>query len=139
MPAGELIPMSEKAQENRFRRLARRRDWTSFGAEPTPFPDPRLDEALRRFRKFVIAFRSHSKGTLARYRYKIEHERMTKGTGQAVLDHLKSQGILTLKGSMYYLDPRLLGELSGATYADCAARRFGPRTINFVNEALGRG
>ena len=40
--------------------------WTSFRSSPTTTQDPRADEALRRFRKFVISFRSHSKGSLKR-------------------------------------------------------------------------
>ncbi len=115
---------------------ARAHPWTTFATEPLPIPDLRLDEALRRFRKFVIAFRSHSKGNLARYRHKIEHERMTKGAGRAVLNYMISEGILSLSGSMYYLDPDLLGARSGATYADCMARRFGEQTIEFVDRAL---
>ena len=44
--------------------------WTSFASEPSTVEDAGIDEALRRLRKFVIAFRSHSKGNLARYRGK---------------------------------------------------------------------
>ena len=65
--------------------------WTSFATDPPPVSDPRIDEALRQLRKFVIAFRSHSKGNLARYRAKLDHARMTKGSGQAVLDLLLSE------------------------------------------------
>ena len=52
--------------------------WTNFAVEPTSMKDPRIDEALRRFRKFVISFRAHGRGSLARFKEKIEHERMTK-------------------------------------------------------------
>jgi hypothetical protein len=115
---------------------ARNHPWTSFATEPAPVDDPRLDEALRRFRKIVIAFRSHSKGNLARYQHKIEHARMTKGAGQAVLNHLIDEHILSLKAPMYFLDPVRLGEAAGATYADCMARRFQPKTIEFVRKAI---
>lgn len=122
---------------------ARAYPWTAFATSPTPIKDPKLDEALRRFRRFVTAFRSHSKGSLARLDDKIQHARMTKGSGRAVLDLLVGSGILRRDGSMFRMDSALLGSLAGATYADCVARNFSPRTIKFVSEALradpGRG
>jgi hypothetical protein len=110
--------------------------WTSFATDPTPNEDPRVDEALRRFRKIVMAFRSHSKGSLARYKYKIEHERMTKGSGKKILALMLSENIISLNGSMYFLDPVRLGERVGATYVDCAARQFSARTLDFVRRSL---
>ena len=53
--------------------------WTSFAVEPPQAHGPKTEEALRRFRKFVIEFRSHKNRGLARYRGKIEHSRMDKG------------------------------------------------------------
>ena len=42
--------------------------WNAFASEPPPsLDDPNLEEALRRFRRFVIAFRSHKNSGLARY------------------------------------------------------------------------
>lgn len=111
--------------------------WTSFATTPVSVEDPRLDEALRRFRRFVTAFRSHSKGSLARYRPKIEHNRMTKGTGYAVLQHMLNEGILSIVGNLYYLDPDALAAKTGASYPDCMARRFNKKTIAFVGQALG--
>jgi hypothetical protein len=110
--------------------------WINFATEPTPPVDPRVDEALRRLRKFVISFRSHGKGSLGRYRHKIEHERMIKGSGQAILDALLAHHILSLQGSMYFLDPEALATEVGTTYKDCMSRRFNPRTITFAQRAL---
>ncbi len=110
--------------------------WTSFATNPSPVSDPRIDEALRRLRKFVIAFRSHSKGNLARYRAKLDHARMTKGSGKAVLYILLSEGILSIAGSMYVLDPDKLAACAGTNYTDCMARRFSDQTIEFVRRAL---
>jgi hypothetical protein len=110
--------------------------WTSFASDPLPIDDPRVDEALRRFRKFVIAFRSHSKGNLARYQHKIEHSRMTKGMGNVILKAMLAEKILTLNGSMYFLDPDLLGKVTGASYADCMSRRFSTNTVDFIKKAI---
>jgi len=113
--------------------------WTSFATEPAPIEDPRVDEALRRLRKFVIAFRSHSRGRLARFKGKIEHARMTKGAGQQVLDLMMAEGILSLEGSIYFLDPDQLAAQAGANYTDCMARRFGAQAVAFARRALEVG
>lgn len=110
--------------------------WTGFSSEPTQIEHPALNEAMRRFRRFVTAFRSHSKGNLARYQHKIEHERMTKGAGQAVLKRLVSDNILTLKGSMYFLDADRLGSLTGATYSECMKRQFKQSSIQYIESIL---
>jgi hypothetical protein len=110
--------------------------WTSFATDPAPTEDIRVDEALRRFRKFVISFRSHSKGRLARYKGKIEHERMTKGTGRKVLDRMLAEEIVSLEGPMYFLSPERLSERAGTNYSDSMARQFGQQTLSFIARAL---
>ena len=110
--------------------------WASFATEPSHDDDPQVDEALRRFRKFVITFRSHKYRGLARVKDKIEHARMTKGTGQAVLDFMVGERVLSRGGSRYFLDADRLAELTGTTYGDCMASRFGSKAIDFVRRAL---
>jgi hypothetical protein len=110
--------------------------WTSFASDPSPASDPRIDEALRRLRKFVIAFRSHSKGSLRRYRDKLDHARMTKGSGQSVLNLMLRERVIFIAGNMYVLDPNRLATCTGTNYADCMARRFDDKAANFVREAL---
>ena len=110
--------------------------WTGFATDPSPVSDPRINEALRRLRKFAIAFRSHSKGNLARYRAKLDHARMTKGSGKAILNLLLSEEILSISGNMYVLDPDKLATHVGTNYTDCMTRRFSERTIQFVQRAL---
>ena len=112
--------------------------WTSFAIEQpaTQSDDPLIDEALRRFRKFVVEFRSHKNGGLARSRHKIDSSRMTKGTGQVVLNAMLDAGIVTRDQARYYLDADRLGELTETTYGDYMAYQFGPKVIVFVQEAL---
>ncbi|MFC3711420.1 hypothetical protein ACFOMD_02485 [Sphingoaurantiacus capsulatus] len=110
--------------------------WTSFRSNPTKAQDPKVDEGLRRFRKFVIAFRSHSKGALKRYAGKIEHERMTKGTGRAVLDHMLATGILSTDGSMYTLDADALAAVAGSSYVATMASNYPDKTLKFIAEAV---
>jgi hypothetical protein len=110
--------------------------WTNFSTNPTESADTRLEEALRRFRKFVIAFRSHSKGSLKRFRDKLDHERMTKGPGRAVLDHMLKVGVVTLDGEMYTLHPQELASQADATYLACVSRKYSERTLQFVKAAI---
>ncbi len=114
----------------------RKYPWSNFASEPSPSIDPQSDEALRRFRKFVISFRSHGKSHLARFKGKIEHARMTKGAGQKVLDLMVDKGILSLQGRLYYLNVEKLAELTGTTYHACVARHFDQKAIFFIREAL---
>lgn len=110
--------------------------WTAFSTSPTEQEDPLVREGLRRLRKFVVAFRSHSKGSLKRYRDKIEHARMTKGVGQAVLDQLVHDEVLSLDGSMYTLDSQRLGSIVGTTYADAMSFSFGATTVAYIQSAV---
>ncbi len=112
--------------------------WNSFATEPPNVQsgDPQVYEALRRFRKFVVAFRAHGHRELARSRRKIESQRMIKGTGQAVLDAMLEAGIVTRDQVRYYLDTGALGELTETTYGGCMAYEFGPKAIDFVRKAL---
>jgi len=110
--------------------------WTNFRSEPTIVQDPRTAEALRRFRKFVISFRSHSKGALKRFARKLEHERMTKGTGRAVLDHMLATGIVSTDGSMYTMYPDKLAQVADASYVSIMARHFSDGAIAFVQDAV---
>ena len=110
--------------------------WTSFTTTAKNSQDPRTNEALRRFRKFVISFRSHSKGSLKRYAAKIEHERMTKGAGRSVLDHMLRCGVVSTDGSMYTLHPSALAEKAGLSYGMCMSRNFPDKAVQFVQDAL---
>ena len=112
--------------------------WPGSASHPTAPQDLRTDEALRRFRKFIIAFRSHSKGSLKRYDAKIEHERMTKGVGRAVLTHLIGTGILTPDGSMYTLHPNTLADVAGTSYGPCMAREFSDKAVAFAEAAIAK-
>lgn len=111
--------------------------WASFASDSTQADDTGLGDALRALRRLVLAFRSHSKGRLARYRDKIEHARMTKGTiGIALRQKMVSDGILSLEESMYFLEPDILGSKVGATYQDLKLKRYGASIRGYVRDVL---
>lgn len=115
---------------------ARSHPWTSFAVEQTLMDDPKIEEALRRLRKFIISFRSHSRGSLARFKGKIEHRRMTKGTGNAVLELILRDKILSYRDPMYFLDADNLAAHTGLSYIDCMECQFGAQAIVFVRRAI---
>ncbi|WP_139351947.1 hypothetical protein [Polaromonas sp. A23] len=109
--------------------------WTNFASPSVPDEDPRTSDALRTLRRLVMAFRSHSKGRLARFQDKIEHARMLKGSiGEAVLRKLITDGVLTLEGSMYYLEPDRLGSIAGASFSDIKLKNYSPATRTYLQD-----
>ena len=113
--------------------------WNSYAADLKPknslTPDDVL-EGLRRFRKFVISCQSHGNRRLAKSSNKMESGRMTKGSGQKVLNYMLAKNVVSKEGQMYILNTSRLAELTGATYVDVAAYRFEEQAIDFVHEAL---
>jgi hypothetical protein len=107
--------------------------WVQFAFVAGPPMPANLHDALLRLRKLVMAFRSHSRGRLARFKDKIEHSRMTKGQiGVAIRNKLLKDGILAIEGEMYYLSPNALGATVGATYQDLNFKRFNDRVREYV-------
>lgn len=81
--------------------------------------DPLLKEKYLRLRRILVNFRSHSRGSLARYKGKIDHERVLKNEiGHAILKRLLKDGILTSDGSFYFLQPESVDQHLGVTYID---------------------
>jgi hypothetical protein len=95
----------------------------------TPPNDPLFRQKYFRLKRILMEFRSHSKGALARYKHKIEHERVLKNAvGQAVLDRLVRDGILSLRGRFYYLDPDKLSTNVGVSWHDLRRGRI-PKSL----------
>jgi hypothetical protein len=111
--------------------------WTSFSAPASADENPRTADALRALRRLTLAFRSHSKGQLARYKGKIEHQRMMKGdTGRAVLKQLMDDDVVSLRGPMYYLDPDALGAKGGAACVDIKLKQYSQKTREYVQRVI---
>ena len=110
--------------------------WRNYATSPHIYgdEDERLDEALRRLRKFLMVF--NGKRGLARSRNKIDSGRMTKGTGQKVLDLMLQEGIVTRDQARYYLHTDRLSELTEMTYVDCVEHNFSASAIELVQRAL---
>jgi hypothetical protein len=107
--------------------------WSTFAATMQQEEDPQTADALRALRRFIMAFRSHSKGQLARFQDKIDHARMLKGSvGTALRDKLIKDKVINLKGTMYYLEPNVLGELVGVSFLDVKLKKYSPIAREYV-------
>jgi hypothetical protein len=108
--------------------------WSHFVGQAEGANGTDIDEGLRALRRLILAFRSHSRGRLARFRGKIEHARMTKGhIGVAVREKLLSDKILTLEGEYYFINATALGQIVGATYQDLKLKHFNQKVRNYVS------
>ena len=96
--------------------------------------NPHMQEVYRRLRRIVTALQSHSKGSLARVKDKIEHRRVLKNEmGRALLDSLLEEGIMYLRGRFYHWNPDRGDEALGASYDDFCQRRLRPETQAYLN------
>ena len=112
--------------------------WHSFRGsyEPMPEATPQIEEALRRFRMFVLSFRSDKARSLGRHQDKIEGTRMVKGTGQAVLKLMMHEGIVTRNQARYSLNSNRLAELTSMSYSGFLTRNFTVEASELVRKAL---
>ncbi|WP_161140318.1 hypothetical protein [Propylenella binzhouense] len=95
------------------------------------------ERAERILRRIVTAFRSHSRGSLARFRDKIESSRVSRGAlGKRLLHQLIGDGILRLEGRFYYLNPEQCANRLGVTYYDLKNRELTPRATEYLNQFL---
>lgn len=103
-------------------------------------PDEMSDEfknAFVKLRKILITFRSHSKGSMARYKGKVDDARISGHTiGKALIDKLLSEHIIYEKGCMYMLDRDCTALKLGLTFDKLQATYPTPQMIIFINTVL---
>lgn len=111
--------------------------WTPFSSDGGEDLDPRMAEAQRALRRLCISFRSHSKGRLARFKGKVEHFRMTKGSlGVALRERMVADKVLCLEGTMYFLEPDLLGSKVGVSFQDLKLKHYPPKSRAYLQDIL---
>lgn len=95
--------------------------WTPYAIEEDKAiaKDPPLAKVYRIFRRIAMAFRSHKKGGLARYKDKIDHARMLKDDlGAAIKTQLLKDKLMYLKGKFYFWDRKVSSDLVGVSWHD---------------------
>lgn len=79
--------------------------WSDFAVESlvNDVEDKLMHEAYMRFKRIVTSLRSHSRGSLARFKGKMENRRVLKNdVGTALLKQLLEDGVMELKDEFYY-------------------------------------
>ena len=103
---------------------------------PTP-ADPALNEKFLRLKRILVHFRSHSRGKLAKYRAKIEHERVLgRESGPALLNRLLIDGILTQDESFYFLEPANVDRHLGVSWDSLKKGRTSEKLLRYLS-AIG--
>lgn len=111
--------------------------WNPFASTGGEDQDPKMADAQRALRRLCISFRSHSKGRLARYKGKVEHFRMTKGRlGEVLRECLVADRVLSLEGTMYFLEPDILGEKVGVSFQDLKMKIYSPTSRSYLQQVL---
>ncbi len=84
-----------------------------------------------------MTLRSHSRGTLARYKGKIEHQRVLQGgLGQALLARLVGDRILKLDGKFYYWVPEVAATSVGISWHQLNARATSPLLTEYLTRFI---
>jgi hypothetical protein len=105
-----------------------------YVAERTEIPaDPQLKEKYHRLRRILQEFRSHGRGSLGKYRFKIEHERVLRNEiGKAILARLLHDGILTREGDMYILHQEEVSKHMGISWLDLRQGKASDQLLAFL-------
>ena len=100
-----------------------------------------LATAYIRFRRIATTFRSHGRGSLARTRVKVEHQRVLQGAvGQALLQRLIADSVLFIGdgGTRYFWNADVADSLLGVTWQDLrngnSPEPLREYLLNFVHE-----
>jgi hypothetical protein len=95
--------------------------------------DPAVREKYLRLRKILTHFRSHSKGAMAKYRDKIENERVAGNEiGGAVLKQLLRDGILTLKDPLYFIQTDQVDKFLGISWPDLRKGGMSEKLLQYL-------
>ena len=95
--------------------------------------DPALREKYLRLRKILTHFRSHSKGSMAKYRDKVENPRVAGNpVGSAVLNSLVKDGVLILDSPMYFLQPDKVDTFLGISWPDLRKGGMSDKLLQYL-------
>lgn len=88
--------------------------------------------AYQKLRRMILMFRSHSKGSLARCRSKIDNRIGKTDLGKAIINGLLNNGVLSSEGLMYYIKSDRFAEVLGMKYDDIRSSTVNEKTKAFI-------
>ena len=113
--------------------------WNDFAvsAEAKELDTQEMHRVHLRFRRIVTSLRSHSKGSLARFKDKVEHRRVLKNQmGKALLASLLDDGILKLEDDFYHWVPERAAAVLKVSYHDLRNRRVTPEMKAYFSKFI---
>ena len=102
-----------------------------------PLGDSMIKEKYRRLRRIFSEFASHKRGGLAKYRRKIEHERVLRNPlGRQILDALIRDGILRKEQNFYHVVQEQFAAKLGITWQQLRQYESSSKLEEFLNGVL---
>ncbi len=99
--------------------------------------DEAMHEVSRRFRRIVGSLRSHSKGSLARFKDKVEHRRILKNAlGKALLAKLVHDNVLRLEKNFYHWVPESGDKLLKISWQGLRNRQLTPEMRTYFRSFI---
>jgi hypothetical protein len=96
-------------------------------------PAPEVREKYLKLRKILTHFRSHSRGTLAKLKAKVENERVAgNDTGRPVLDRLVADRILVPQGLFYFLEPSKVHDHLGVSWTELREGEVNTKLVKYL-------
>jgi hypothetical protein len=96
-------------------------------------PAPEVREKYLKLRKILTHFRSHSRGTLAKLKAKVENERVAgNDTGRPVLDRLVADRILVPQGLFYFLEPSKVHDHLGVSWTELREGEVNTKLVRYL-------
>ncbi len=93
-----------------------------------------IQKKFKRMRRIILALRSHSRGSLARYKAKIDHNRVLKNQiGEQVLAKLLKDKILESKGNFYHWNPENASQRLGIKWSDMRDNVINEKLLSYLS------
>jgi hypothetical protein len=87
-----------------------------------------------KLRKILTHFRSHSRGSMAKLRAKVENERVAgNDIGRPVLDRLVRDGILVPDGNFYFLEPAKVDQFLGVSWMRLREGEVNQKLVEYLS------
>lgn len=95
--------------------------------------DEEFYDKYQKMRRTIMNFRSHSRGSLAKYKEKIDNRIGCTDLGKRVVDGLLKEGIMVDKGRMYFINEDVMAEKLGLNYNDLRTYEVNDKIKKFLN------
>lgn len=100
--------------------------------------DTKLLLAFTKLRRMILMFRSHSKGTLARFCSKIDNRIKKNNLGRVIIESLLEEKVLYTDNIYYYIDYERFASVIGVKYDDIRSCIINEKTRTFLKNVIDK-